>query len=126
MDKKKIIKATDPGDIKGFEEFIDAQPADTSFLLKAPTQGKQVSFEYFTFLTNDADRLKKINRLVSEKLPFLRHHEQGLTLLSKQQEEVELVKKSVVTLIKSPQSNFHKSLKEIFDGFFRKEVPKKP
>lgn len=125
MDKKKLIKSTSPDDIKGFEEFIESQPNDTSFLLKAPQAKKEVSFEYFTFLTNDAYRLKKVNRLVSEKLPFMRHHEQGLTLLSRQQEEVDRVRKSVVTLLKSPQSSFHQSLKDIFDSFFSKDEKSK-
>ncbi len=120
MDKKKLVKTADPDDIKGFEEFIESQSSDTSFLLKSPQIKKEVSFEYFTFLTNDTYRLKKVNRLVSEKLPFMRHHEQGLTLLSRQQEEVEKVRKNVVTLLKSPQSNFHQSLKYIFDSFFSK------
>lgn len=124
MDKKKLIKTTAPEDLKGFEEFIDSQPSDTNFLLKSPQTKKEVSFEYFTFLTNDTYRLKKINRLVSEKLPFMRHHEQGLTLLSRQQEEVERVKKSVVSLLKSPQSSFHQSLRDIFDSFFTKEEKK--
>lgn len=125
MDKKKLIKSTSPDDIKGFEEFIESQPNDASFLLKAPQTKKEVSFEYFTFLTNDAYRLKKVNRLVSEKLPFMRHHEQGLTLLSRQQEEVDRVRKSVVTLLKSPQSSFHQSLKDIFDSFFSKDEKSK-
>ena len=123
VDKKKLIKSSDPEDIKGFEEFIDSQSSDSMFLLKAP-QKKELSFEYFRFLMNDADRLRKVNGLLSEKLPFMRHHEQGLTLLSRQEEEVDKVKKSVVTLLKSPHSNFHLSLKEIFDSFFQKEEKK--
>ncbi|MFY7992264.1 MAG: hypothetical protein ACOVP4_03145 [Bacteriovoracaceae bacterium] len=124
MDKKKLVKSAPPEDLKGFEEFIESQSNDTSFLLKNPPAKKEVSFEYFTFLTNDAYRLKKINQLVSEKLPFMRHHEQGLTLLSRQQEEVERVRRSVVSLLKSPTSSFHLSLRDIFDSFFAKEEKK--
>ena len=72
MDKKKINPALPPEDLKGFEEFIEGE-SDRTFMGKGHPSKKEVSFEHFTFLTNDSDRLIKLKNLLTEKLPCPSH-----------------------------------------------------
>lgn len=117
MDKKRLIKTLPPEDLKGFEEFIEGQPSDSSFLPKQPNK-KEVSFEHFTFLTNDAERLVRIKNLLMDKLPFASRHEQGDKLLAQQKEEISLLKSKLFTLCNEKESAYRKSTREIFDSFF--------
>jgi hypothetical protein len=113
MDKKKN---QDIEDLKGFEEFINEHSEEGSFLPKTP--GKEVSFEHFTFLTNDADRLVKIKNLLMEKLPFTVKYDQGQRLIDGQKKEIEIAKKQLHEIFKQKGSPFLRSLSEIFDTFF--------
>ena len=123
MDKKR--SKNQPNDeIKGFEEFIEGQPGDTSFLGKQGQMGnkKEVSFEHFTFLVNDAERLNKLKNLLKEKLPFAMKFEQGNHLLAEQRREVTLLKQHLFEHCDKNDSSYRKSIREIFDSFF--EPPK--
>lgn len=125
MDKKKLVKSMGAEDIKGFEEFIDSQPDDTSFLPRgvggSPNK-KETGFEHFTFLTNDSVRLTKLKHLLSEKLPFTSRFNQSDKLIKEQQEELILMKRKLFELNDKPGSTYRRSLKEVFDSFF--EPPK--
>ena len=113
MDKKKY-----PDDLRGFEEFIDGQPqGDTSFLPKLPK--KEVSFEHFTFLTNDSDRLLKIKDLMTKKIPFSYKYEQGDKLLAEQVLEIKSLKVAVFDICDAKGSPYRKSLADVFDSFFQ-------
>ena len=112
MDKKKY-----PDDLRGFEEFIDRQPQDSSFLPKLPK--KEVSFEHFTFLTNDSDRLLKVKELMTKKLPFATKYEQGEKLLVEQTQEIKVMKATLFDLCDAKGSPYRKSLADIFDAFFQ-------
>lgn len=112
MDKKKY-----PEDLRGFEEFIESQPNDSSFLPKLPK--KEVSFEHFTFLTNDSDRLLKIKDLMTQKLPFAYKFEQGEKLVGEQQQEIKIMKARLLELCDLKGSPYRKSLSEVFDEFFQ-------
>jgi hypothetical protein len=112
MDKKKY-----PEDLRGFEEFIESQPNDSSFLPKLPK--KEVSFEHFTFLTNDSDRLLKIKNLMTQKVPFANKFEQGEKLLIDQQNEIKVMKTRLFELCDTKGSPYQRSLSEIFDAFFQ-------
>ena len=120
MDKKRLVKTLPPDDMKGFEEFIDGQPSDSSFLPKQ--NKKEVSFEHFTFLTNDATRLSKLKDLLMEKIPFATTYEQGDQLIKDQLTETTLLKKHLFELCNKPGSAYRKSMQELFDSFF--EPPK--
>lgn len=120
MDKKRLVKTLPPEDMKGFEEFIDGQPSDSNFLPKQ--NKKEVSFEHFTFLTNDATRLSKLKDLLMEKIPFATTYEQGDQLIKDQLAETTLLKKHLFELCNKPDSAYRKSVQEIFDSFF--EPPK--
>ena len=111
VDKKKL-----PDDLRGFEEFIEGQPADSSFLPKIPK--KEVSFEHFTFLTNDSNRLLKIKNLMTQKLPFAFKYEQGEKLIHEQQNEMRALKSKLFSLCDAPGSDYRKSLSEVFDSYF--------
>ena len=71
MDKKKL-KNLEEDDIKGFEEFIEGQPSESTFLPRGVGGNKknEVGFEHFTFLSNDAERLTRLKNLLGQKLPF--------------------------------------------------------
>lgn len=119
MDKKKSGKRTDENDIRGFEEFIQGQSKETHFLPR-PGAGtkKDISFEHFTFLTNDAERLVKLKDLLTEKLPFSAKFEQGNRLLDDQREEITQLKDKIFTISDCQDSPYRKSLGEIVDSFF--------
>jgi hypothetical protein len=112
MDKKKY-----PEDLRGFEEFIDSHPNDSSFLPKLPK--KEVSFEHFTFLTNDSDRLLKIKDLMTQKLPFAYKFEQGEKLVNEQFAEIKVMKERLFDLCDTKGSPYRKSLSDVFDAFFQ-------
>ncbi len=126
MDTKKIIRNSPPEDIKGFEEFIEGENREQTFLPRPPVSGtkKEVSFEHFTFLMNDSQRLARIKNLFSSKLPFAAKFEQAHKLLDDQNTEIRALKAKIFTIAEATESPYRKSLGELFDGFFA--PPKKP
>ena len=124
MDKKRLVKSLEPEDLKGFEEFIEGQPTDASFLPKGVGGAKKevAGFEHFTFLTNDSTRLTKLKFLLSEKLPFSARFDQSGKLIQEQKEEIELLKRKMFEVCDKAGSPYRKSVSEIFNSFF--EPPK--
>jgi hypothetical protein len=119
MDKKRLVKSLPQEDLKGFEEFIEGQSGDSSFLTRGNAQAKkEISFEHFTFLTNDSTRLNKIKDLLMDKLPFASRYEQGQHLISEQTKELKLLRKHLFEICQKPDSGYRKSLGEILDKFF--------
>jgi hypothetical protein len=120
MDKKRLLKNLPPEDTKGFEEFIEGQSSDTNFLPR-PTGStkKETSFEHFTFLTTDGERLLRIKNLLMEKLPFSSKYDQGASILKQQKDEVKKYKTRLFEMSESQDSAYRKSIKEIFDSFFQ-------
>lgn len=116
MDKKKFGKQ--PGeDLRGFEEFIEGE-SDRSFMGKGHPSKKEVSFEHFTFLTNDSERLVKLKNLLADKLPFMSKFPQGSTILTDQKEDLENKKLELYNINDRKGSAYRKSLQEVFDIFF--------
>lgn len=114
MDKKKY-----PDDMRGFEEFIEAEQ-DKSFMGKPMGgQKKDAGFENFTFLTNDGERLLKIKNLMTEKLPFAARHEQGQAILNIQAQEIRELREKIFLISDKADSPFRKSLGEIFNSYFK-------
>jgi hypothetical protein len=125
MDKKRLLKSSDSEDLKGFEEFIEGQSSDASFLPKGVGGGSkknEAGFEHFTFLTNDSDRLMKLTNLLNQKLPFSAKFDQSAKLIKEQKDEIELLKKRLLEVCEEKDSPYKKSLREIFNSFF--EPPK--
>jgi hypothetical protein len=122
MDKKKLIKSIPPEDMKGFEEFIQGQSEDASFLPKQQSPKKETGFEHFTFLSTDANRLSKLKNLLGQKLPFAAKYEQGAFLIKEQKDEINQLQNKIFEELDRPSSPYRKSLSEIFDHFF--EPPK--
>jgi len=106
-------------DIKGFEEFIEGENDEASFLPK-PVGGtkREVSFEHFTFLINDSERLGRIKNLLTNKLPFSAKFEQGNKLLEEQKTEINLLKTKIFALSDTEDSAYRRSINEIFDSYF--------
>jgi hypothetical protein len=126
LDKKKFIKSSDPEDIKGFEEFIEGQSSDSSFLPKGVGGGakkNEAGFEHFTFLTNDSERLLKLTNLLNQKLPFSAKFDQSAKLIKEEKDEVELLKKRLFEVLEEKDSSYKKSLREIFNSFFGPPKP---
>lgn len=125
MDKKRLIKNLETEDLKGFEEFIEGQPSESTFLPKgvggAPK--KETGFEHFTFLTNDSERLTKLKYLLTEKLPFTARFDQSAKLIQEQKEELDLLKQKLFDVGDKVGSPYRRSLKEIFDSFFEPPKP---
>lgn len=113
MDNKKK-----QDDVRGFEEFIEAE-ADKSFMGKPQGVKRETSFESFTFLSNDGERLMRLKNLVSEKLPFVSKYGQGEQLLERQAEEIGDLREKIFTISDQKNSAYRRSLGEIFDSFFR-------
>lgn len=118
MDKKKLIKIASPDEIQGFEEFIESQPKDTNFLPRPTNSKKESSFEFFEFLSSDAQRLLKIKNLLSQKLPFLTRYHQAEILIKQQKAEINFIKNNLFLLSDKKDSLYRKSLSDIFDNYF--------
>jgi hypothetical protein len=120
MDKKKPGRRIEPDDVRGFEEFIEGQSSDKSFMPKAVGGTKKVEsgFEHFTFLKNDAERLTKLKLLLSEKLPFSEKFDQSAKLIKVQQEELDMTKQDLFNLCDKENSPYRKSISDIFNSFF--------
>lgn len=118
MDKKKLVKVLPPEDLKGFEEFIDGQSSDDHFLPRGNGTKKDVSFEHFTFLTNDSDRLTRVKDLLMDKIPFATKFEQGQKLINEQSTEIRLLRKNIFGICNRADSGYRRSVAEIFDSFF--------
>lgn len=115
----------DAEDLKGFEEFIEGQPNDTTFLPRGVGGGSkknEAGFEHFTFLTNDSQRLTKLKNVLGSRLPFSAKFDQGPKLIKDQKDELEILKKKIFELSDKEDSPYRKSLSEIFNSFF--EPPK--
>lgn len=113
MDNKK-----NQDDVRGFEEFIDAE-ADKSFLGKPQGTKRETSFESFTFLSNDGDRLMRVKNLLSEKLPFVSKYGQGEELLERQTDEIADLREKIFTISDQKNSPYRRSLGEIFDSYYK-------
>lgn len=123
MDKKKPLDNNDLDDIRGFEEFLEGEAKDSSFLPKlnaANTSKKEVGFEHFTFLTNDSVRLQKLNELLMEKIPFASSYDQSQKIIKDQLLEIKTLKKHIFEFSNRPGSTYRRSLSEIFDKYFKK------
>jgi hypothetical protein len=121
VDRKKFGKT--PDDMKGFEEFIDGEPDGHSFMGKGHPAKKEASFEHFTFLTNDSDRLMKVRQLLVLKIPFIKKYSQGKSLIDNLQEEKLNLSNELFNQCEKKGSAYRKSLLEIFEIYFN--PPKK-
>lgn len=118
MDKKK--PKAPPEDLRGFEEFIEEHSIDRPFLPRGVGGGtkKEVSFEHFTFLTNDGERLHNLKSLLSSKIPFSRRYEQGKKIIDEQKEEIRHMRDQLFEIQDEKDSRYRKSLRDIFQSYF--------
>lgn len=119
MDKKKG-KNLPPEDLRGFEEFLEDHHIDKPFLPRGVGGGikKEVSFEHFTFLTNDGERLHNLKLLLSSKIPFSRRYEQGKKIIDEQKEEIRHMRDQLFEIQDEKDSRYRKSLRDIFQSYF--------
>lgn len=118
MDNKKTGRSEED-DLKGFEDFIQGQSSDPSFLPKSQTSKKnELGFEHFTFLSNDTIRLTKIKNLLTNQLPFSAKFDQSEKIIRDQREEIEILKTRIFKICDENNAGIKRSLKEVFDSFF--------
>ncbi len=120
MENKKNGKKEAPEDLRGFEEFLEDLSQEKPFLPRGVGGGtkKEVSFEHFTFLTNDNDRLNNLKQLLSTKVPFSRKFEQGKKIIEEENEEISQLRSRLFEVQDEPNSRYRTSLKEIFQNYF--------
>lgn len=121
MDKKRPSNSL-PEDMKGFEEFVDGQQSGNFLPRPSVSNKKETSFENFTFLKTDAERLHRLKCLLNEKLPFAAKYEQGSALLKEQKEDVRNIQKQIFQESDKTDSAYRKSISDIFNAYF--EAPK--
>ena len=123
MDKKRIPKIDSEEDIKGFEEYIEGQAKETRFLPRQTVSltKKETAFEHLTFLATDAERLNRINKMLGDKLPFTKKFNQGMAIIKHQRDEVTQLKAKIFGISDQVDSNYRKSLNEVFNSFFDSE-----
>jgi hypothetical protein len=109
-----------PEDLRGFEEFIEGQQQDSFMGKPMGVAGNKnnTSFEHFTFLMTDSERLVRIKNLLTEKLPFAARFEQGTIMLQNQREEIKKVRLQMFELADQGSSSYRRALAEVFDSFF--------
>lgn len=116
MDKKKLPRNGAQDDLKGFEDFLDQVEETRGTVETGPV--KNVGGENYTFLENDHVRLKKIARLVADKLPVMREHSQGEKLIEHQRKRNNQLKAELFRQLGAPGSTLEKSMAGIFNSFF--------
>ncbi len=113
MDKKKDIHHGQADDLKGFEEFIDhLEPASSE---KTP---RHQNAESITFLLNDHVRLQKVAALLSDTLPVIQKYSQGEKIIANQLHQNAMLRDELFALLNSEQSPLHKTLSNLWNGFF--------
>lgn len=114
----------DEKSIKGFEEFIEFHLKSKKHLLKPQSRAttKEDKGPYvYNFLANDYNRLTKLNNLFTEKIPFVSKFDQSEILISEQKNQLELIKKYITSHSLKHDSDFRKSMREVFDNYFKEE-----
>jgi hypothetical protein len=108
--------------LTGFEEFIESQKGETPFIPRGVgggTRKQDQNFNNITFLTNDRARLTKLKNLLNERLHFVAKFNQGEKLLEEQDLEISDLRESIYSISDDVNSPYRKSLREIFDRFFK-------
>jgi hypothetical protein len=122
MDKKKKYNLDHVDDLKGFEDFIKEAPAtDSGTTIKGASgisKKNDSNFENYTFLTNDADRIHKLNDLLKGKMDFLTRFDQSEKIIQRQKKDIMEIKEKIFLISDKEQSPYRKSLSEVFDTFF--------
>ena len=120
MNKKPNGKKEPPEDLRGFEEFLEDYPVEKPFLPRGVGGGtkKEVSFEHFTFLTNDNERLHNLKHLLSTKIPFSRKYEQGKKIIEEETDEIKQLRDQLFEIQDEENSRYRMALNEIFKSFF--------
>jgi hypothetical protein len=118
MDKKKLLKMLPIDEAKGFEDFIEGQPNDGNFFAKNSSK-REYTFEHFTFLTNDSQRLLKLKNVLTEKAPFSSRFDQSAEIIREQKEDIGFMREKIFDVCDQEASPFQQSMAELFDGFFK-------
>lgn len=118
MDKKKLLKMLPIDEARGFEDFIEGQPNDGNFFAKNSSK-REYTFEHFTFLTNDSNRLLKLKNALTMKVPFSARFDQSAEILREQREDISFMREKIFDICDQEGSPFQKSASELFDGCFK-------
>ncbi len=118
-------KNKDGDDLIGFEDYINSIGEGESLsrsdkLDRAQNIARSTNpNENLSFLTHDAERLKKINNLICDRLPQYEKYPQSEQLLQAETHALNKVKSELIETMKKDGSDFHKSLGSIINSFFK-------
>jgi len=110
--KKKDI----PVDLKGFEEFIEAQSDD---FVSNRNPKKETPVENITFLMNETERLKRQKRLFNDQMRIIEIFDQSEELINEAKTEIEILRNQIWGISSKENSPFQNSMSSIFDPFFK-------
>ena len=116
---KKVKNKDIPVDLKGFEEFIEAQGDDIPS--NKVNQKKETPVENITFLLNESERLKKQKKLFNDQLRIIEKFDQSDELINELRMEIQILRNQIWEISSRDDSPFQTSMSEIFDPFFKKD-----
>jgi hypothetical protein len=122
MDKKKKHLLEHQNELKGFEDFIKESPLNEGSspgkIAAGGNKKNESNFENYTFLTNDAERIHKLNDLLKEKMDFMARFDQSERIIQRQKKDITEIKDKIFLISDREDSPYRKSLAEVFDTFF--------
>jgi hypothetical protein len=110
-------------DLRGFQEFLDVQKENTTFLprgISGSVRKQTINFNNISFLSNDRSRLMRMKTFFSERINFIARYDQSDKLINDQASELKELKQAIFEISDEADSSYRKSLREVFDGFFKK------
>jgi hypothetical protein len=110
--KKKDVSV----DLKGFEEFIEAQGDD---FIANKNQKKETPAENITFLMNETERLRRQKRLFNDQMRMIQIYDQSDELINEARTEIEILRNQIWRISSKENSPFQNSMSSIFDPFFK-------
>jgi hypothetical protein len=122
MKKKNKSPLGNTQDLRGFEDFIKEVPSSDSMTSMRGVSGlsnkNDSNFENYTFITNDAERINKLNNLLKDKIDFLTRFDQSGKIIQKQKKDILELKDNLFTISDKENSAYRRSLSDVFDTFF--------
>ena len=118
VDRKKAA------DLGAFEDIIDLLDFDALASKATKGRGKVSedktpgSFELYTFLENEHNRLNALNDFFSKKLKVSKQHPQTKSLIDKQQQDIADFRIELIEMLASLSNPFHQKMDLLWSGIF--------
>jgi hypothetical protein len=119
MSDKKIIKKLNSEDTVGFGEFAEEYDEEFDTSSSKGQQRKDAVSVINHLLLRDHDRLVKLKKMLSIKLPFIRKYPNSDSIQQKMQAENTILLKHLVSNMKNQHSHFHKNFNHLWKNAFK-------